>query len=79
MGILAEGQLLGYAKVIRVLNMYAPYSIRLEYWEIVFEYGIMDDRSLIVARDFNLTLSQDEVWGTEKIDDPIAVFFKTKM
>ena len=40
---------------------------------------ILDDISLIVVGDLNLTLSPNEFWGPGKIDDPIAKFFKSKM
>ena len=58
-GIMVEGHIFCFSKLIRVLNIYAPYSNRLEFWEGVFYSSILDDNSLIVAGDFNLTLSPD--------------------
>ena len=78
-GILVQGHLLGYAKMIKILNIYAPYSRRLEFWESIFSSVLLDDRSLIVDGDLNLTLSMDEVWGAGRTKDPSVDFFKAKM
>ena len=55
--IMMEGHIFGYDKLIIVLNIYAPHSNRQYFWEGVFNSGILDDNSLIVAGDFNLTMS----------------------
>ena len=78
-GIMVEGHFLGYLKVIRILNNYAPYNISQEFWENIFQSALLDDRSLIVAGDLNLTLSMDEVWGAEKSKDPLSYFSRSNL
>ena len=71
-GIMVEGYLLGYLKITRILNIYAPYRIRKELWDNIFHSGLLDDKSLIVVGDLNLTLSLDEFWGADKTEDSIS-------
>ena len=45
------------------------------FWEVVVVSGILNDHSLIIAGDMNLTLSVDETWGENKVIDPMAYYF----
>ena len=47
--------------------------------ENIFQSIILEDKSLVVGGDFNLTLSIDKVWGARKTEDPIVDFFMAKM
>ena len=61
--ILVEGSLKGFYHTIRILNVYAPYHNRWSFWEWIHQSSILQDKSLILAQDLNLTVSPGEVWG----------------
>lgn len=66
----------GLDRNIRVLNIYVPYHRHLEFSNSVVASSILNDHSLIVVGDLNLTLSMDEVWGARKVIDPMASCFR---
>ena len=45
---------------------------------LYFQSCLLEDRCLIVARDFNFMMSLEEVWGFGKSEDPLSYYFKTK-
>ena len=78
-GIMVERHIIGYPKVLRILNIYAPYSKRLEFWKNIFQFGLLDNRSLIVAGYFYLMLSMDEVWVLEIPMIPYMIILRLKL
>ena len=62
-GSLVEGSLKGFYHTIQILNVYAPYHNRWSFWDWIHQSGILQDKSLILAQDLNLTVSPEEVWG----------------
>lgn len=71
-GILISAQIRGKDCPINILNIYAPYKNRLQYWEKLFDSEIFDIESLMIAGDFNVTLNSDETWGNRRKKNPLA-------
>ena len=55
--MMVEGNIKGFKSSIRIRNVYGPYSHRQDFWENVERVVLLQDNSLILAGDFNLTLS----------------------
>jgi hypothetical protein len=59
------------------LNVYGPCTDRKSFWQKVKDRGLFSHQNLIVAGDFNFTLSEGESWGSTGHSDPLALFLKT--
>lgn len=71
-GILISAKLRGHKFPINILNMYAPYRDRMIFWAKISDSEIFDLENLLIVGDLNLTLSMDEIWGSNRKKDPIA-------
>ena len=73
-GILLKGYLRGFEQ-LNLLNVYAPYNDRKEYWDRVDASGLLNLENLILAGDLNLTLHSFENWGTMFPSDLLEDYF----
>jgi len=71
-GILLEGNIHGMLGYVHILNIYAPYRERGEFWDIFISPSIMELQTLIIAGDLNCIISLDETWGCFRKTDPLA-------
>lgn len=71
-GILISAHVRGLKCRINILNIYAPFRNKSDYWDRLFASEVFDIDSLLVAGDMNITFSSDEIWGKGKKVDPIA-------
>ena len=62
-------------KRFTILNLYGPFYDRREFLETVEESGELDAPDVIIGRDFNLTLTTNEIWGKNARGDSIGTFF----
>ena len=63
-GILLTGFIRGFKQRIHLINIYAPYMEKLIFWRRMATSGILMFDNLILVGDFNLSLHEDEIWGT---------------
>jgi hypothetical protein len=62
-GLLVTGSSYELKEQISFLNVYGPCSDRKTFWEKIGDRGILSLKHLIVAGDFNFTMSEGEIWG----------------
>lgn len=62
--------------MVKVVNWYRPYSNRKESWKQIMEYGLLSNHLVIIGGDFNLTLSEMDIWGSKVRVDPLAPYFR---
>ena len=62
-GIFLSGYIHGQRSWIHVINMYAPYCNHKTFWKRVIDFDILKVGMVVVAGDFNCTLSHEEGWG----------------
>lgn len=74
-GIKIEGRIRGLEWPLNILNIYGPYSKKKFFGDRVADAGLLGDSSLIIVGDLNLTLSPDEDWGCNGVNDPLDPFF----
>lgn len=55
--------------------MYGPYSSHRPFLEKISEVSLLNNPSLILARDLDLTLCPNEVWGKGQVVDPLVDYF----
>lgn len=60
-GILISAHVRGLNFRFNILNIYAPFQNKSDYWVRLFASKVFDIGSLLIAGDLNLTLSSDEV------------------
>ena len=46
------------------------------FWDNIVHSGLLNDPSLILAGDLNLTLSSTKIWGSINVVDPLANYFR---
>ena len=59
-GIIEEGNLRCLKKRIRILNVYGPYQNMRLFLDCIANDGFLNDSSLIMVGDLNLTMSIEE-------------------
>ena len=69
------GRSKGLGKVLKFVNMHAPYSEGKQFWDIGNNQNILVGDNLILASDLNLTLNARECWGERVRVDPFADYF----
>ena len=74
-GLLLKGKFINLDVPIHLLNIYAPYSQRELFWDLVVLSGVLSLPNLIVAGDLNFTWSVEEVWGSCHAFDPLSGYF----
>jgi endonuclease/exonuclease/phosphatase family metal-dependent hydrolase len=75
-GILMTGTCCANKRQVNLLNVYGPCTDRLAFWTKVSTLGLLAKPNLIVAGDFNFTLSTNEIWGDSALPDPTALQLK---
>jgi hypothetical protein len=75
-GILLTCTNLELKKHISFLNVYGPCIDRKDLWEKVGDTGILYLKNMVVARDFNFTLHEGEIWGEAVQSNQLNLFFK---
>jgi len=75
LGIFLEGRVSSLPDSVTLLNCDGPYKERLSFWQLAENTGVLEEESLIVGGDLNLTLSTREVWGVISRLDPLADYF----
>ena len=63
-GFLLFGNLKGFEVPVHLLNVYGPYSHRVNFWNDILTTGIISLPNLILVGDLNFTWSAAEVWGS---------------
>ena len=63
--ILLRRHIRGLLERIHFLNLYAPYKEKTSLWGRMKAYDILKIGSLIMAGDYNATLSREECWGLD--------------
>jgi exonuclease III len=76
-GILLSGICLATRRQFSILNVYGPCVERKTFWECLGSSGLLAQKSLILAGDFNLTLSSGEIWGGARSSGSLEGYFKT--
>lgn len=59
------------------LNVYGPFHDRRPFWEDLLSDDVMDSQNMIIGGDFNLTLSEREIWGILARHDALRNFFSS--
>ena len=75
-GILLTCTNLELKKHISFLNVYGPCIDRKDLWEKVGDTGILYLKNMVVARDFNFTLHEGDIWGEAVQSNQLNLFFK---
>lgn len=75
-GILFKGISVGFSGVCNFFNVYAPYLNRRIFWDSPILLDILSLPNLVLASDFNLTLSDAEVWRATSRSDPLTSHFQ---
>jgi hypothetical protein len=57
------------------INIYGPYSDRVQFWENLKSAGVFNDPLMVIGGDLNFTLSLREVWGSNPREDRHKGFF----
>ena len=70
--ILLEGKVLGFEKFLHLLNIYAPYKDRKQFWDKIEVSCMLSVENLVIVGDLNMTLHSFENWGTICPFDPLA-------
>ena len=70
--ILLTGFCRGFSKCIHIINLYTPYSNKLQFWERLDRCGFLDLRNTILVGEFNVALKVDDIWGVKGRPDPNA-------
>eukprot|EP00253_Pinus_taeda_P010868 PITA_10868 len=78
-GILLNASFRGHQSTVNILNVYAPYSHRLPFWDRFFSSDLCVIPHLMLVGDMNFTLGPDEVWGVGREMDPISDFIKARL
>jgi hypothetical protein len=74
-GIFLGGTSLQNKRSISLLNVYGPCTDRKSFWDNVVDRGMLAHKNLLVAEDFNFTVSAGEVWGDTTHLDQLAGYF----
>jgi exonuclease III len=74
-GILLTGTCCANKRQVNLLNVYGPCIDKLAFWSKVSASGLLAKPNLILAGDFNFTLSSSEIWGTNASTDATASQF----
>jgi exonuclease III len=75
-GLFLKGTSLELKRHISFLNVYGPCTNIKDFWDKVMDRGLLSHKNMIVARDFNFTLSVGEIWGDSTQPNQLAGFFK---
>jgi len=68
-GILLVGHICGLMGKIHILNVYAHYRDRDNFWQHLIETELLNLSSLVIAGDLNYTVGLHENWGcTRRVD-----------
>ena len=60
---------------LTIVNIYGPYTNRLEFWDSFRKSGFIKEIKLIIDGDLNFTLGAHEIWGPKARTDPLAPYF----
>ena len=71
-GILLSGFCRGFQDRIHLINIYAPYLDRKDFWQRMDDCGLLSLSNLLIAGDFNCALCDKDVWGPRGRRDPLA-------
>jgi hypothetical protein len=63
-------------KQLSVLNVYGMCSDMRAFWDLVVDSGLLSLDNLILARDLNITLSSDKVWGGSNSPGSLSYYYK---
>jgi exonuclease III len=74
-GILLSGTCCANKRQVNILNIYGPCTENLEFWTKLSDSGLLAKPNLILAGDFNLTLSSVDTWGSHSSLDVVALHF----
>lgn len=74
--ILLEGTIRGFNYPAKIFIVYNPYFDKQLFWDGLLSFGILNDPSLILEGDLNLTVLVNEVWGQRAKSNPLAIFFQ---
>lgn len=72
--ILMEGFIQGVPDKINLVNVYGSYSNRQHFWDATKHEGLLDHDHLLLAGDFNITLSSAETWGKDARLDNLCAY-----
>eukprot|EP00253_Pinus_taeda_P006727 PITA_06727 len=78
-GIIISAAIRGFDIPLNILNLYAPYRNRNQFWSSFFSSAIVELEHLVIAGDFNLTLHSNECWGPCRHHRPLAESFKKEL
>ena len=62
----------GFQHKIHLINLYAPYRERMQFWNRMEGCGFLLLDRLIIVEDFNCSLDDGEIWGEKGQSDPLA-------
>jgi hypothetical protein len=63
-------------KELTYLNLYGPYSNRMEYWEHFFNSSWLHRGMVVLGGDLNFSLGASEIWGPlSQVDSLFLNFF----
>eukprot|EP00253_Pinus_taeda_P023722 PITA_23722 len=78
-GIIISAAIRGFDIPLNILNLYAPYRNKNQFWSSFFSSAIVEIEHLVIAGDFNLTLHSNECWGPCRHHHPLAESFKNEL
>lgn len=60
----------------RIINVYAPYHNRVEFWNHLLQLSLMNSNNLILGGDLNFTIGHEESWGHHTQLDPLSDYME---
>jgi hypothetical protein len=66
-------------KKLSVLNVYGPYSNRVEYWDTFFKLECIQNGLVVIGGDLNFTLGAFKIWGPVAQIDCLLGYFLRKL
>jgi len=64
-GIIMSGYKRGTTRQIRIMNIYALYTRRKQFWDRVTKYSVFGLSSIIIVGDLNFSMGPIEIWGNK--------------
>jgi hypothetical protein len=81
-GIFLSGWITSNMCSISLLNVYGPCMNKRIFWETLANSGLLSAKNLIIAGDLNITLLDEEVWGSTNfsvsLEDQLKYIFNSK-
>ena len=62
-------------KVIKIINIYGPYSNRQVFWENNFHSNLLSEEYVFAGGDFNFNVGEYNIQGESDQSDPLVFYF----